>query len=52
MRRRVVLAGIIGTVILTWFPIDVKLALFDTVLDPIEMHVHGFGVALLDSTSG
>ena len=33
-------------------PIDVKLALLHTVLDPIETHVNGFGASLFDSIIG
>ena len=33
-------------------PVDVELVLVDSVLDPVESHVHGFGSALLDGVVG
>ncbi len=33
-------------------PVDDELALTDTVLDPIKMHIHGFGAFLFDAVIG
>ena len=48
---RVVLGEIVTKVSTAWGPIEVVLALFDSILKPVESHVNGFGAALLDSVS-
>ena len=49
MRRRKVLGEIIGMIIDTFLPMHDKMAEADSVADPIELHVNGFGAFLLDS---
>ena len=44
-----VLAGVVGTIVLARFPINMKLALLNTVLDPVESHVNGLRAALFDA---
>ena len=44
MGRRVVLGEIVTKVSAAGFPINDKLAFPGVVLDPIEAHIHGFGV--------
>ncbi len=39
---------IIGQVCGAWAPVYFELFVFDTILDPIESHVHGFGSLLFD----
>ena len=42
------LGEVVGEVVAAFAPMDDVLVLGDAVLDPIKMHVHGFGGALLD----
>ena len=44
----VVLGVIVSKVGGTRFPVDMVLALLDSVLEPVESHVNGFGATLLD----
>ena len=37
----VMFGEIVGNVVFTWGPVDVKLALFDPVPNPVESHVDG-----------
>lgn len=46
--RRMVLAVIISKVSGAWLPVDVVLALINSILKPIESHVDGFGSFLFD----
>ena len=39
---------VVGKIVFTWFPEDVKLSLGGLVLEPIESHVNGFGKFLFD----
>jgi hypothetical protein len=43
---------IIGKVVAAASPVNVEVALFDSVLDPIESHVDGFGSSLFDGAIG
>ena len=43
---------VIGLVGSSWFPVDEKLALADSVADPIETHIHSFGTFLFDIIGG
>ena len=43
----VVLCEIIGQVVSSAAPVDEELSLLDSVFDPVETHVNGFGAALL-----
>ena len=54
---RVVLGRAVGQIVFFWFPEDVELALGGAVLEPIEVHVNGFGTFLFncsyeDATGG
>ena len=46
------LCKIVGQVVGSTAPVDEKLALVDTVSDPIKAHVDGFRAALLDGVVG
>ena len=46
-RGRKMLGEVVSAVGGTRLPINMKMALFDSVLDPIKTHVHGFGFYLL-----
>ena len=48
VRRRVVFSEVVGKVVGSFAPVDMIVALGDTVFDPVETHVHGFGPALFD----
>ena len=48
MGRRMVLGEIVGMILTARLPIDLEVALADTVSHPIKAHVDGFGAALLD----
>ena len=37
------------SIVIFFTPVDAELALADAVTDPLEAHINGFGVALLDS---
>ena len=50
--RRMVLREVVAQVFGPWAPVNEKLALFDSVLDPVKTHVHGLGAFLLDSVVG
>lgn len=43
---------VIGAVLGAWSPVDVELFLTNAILDPVEAHVHRFGLALTDSSIG
>jgi hypothetical protein len=43
---------VIGAVVAVFFPTNHKLALADTVADPVKAHVNGFGSFLFDSVIG
>ena len=45
---RVVLGRVVGQIVFTWLPEDVKFSLSSSVLEPIESHADGFGILLLD----
>ena len=45
----VVLGEVVGHIFVAWAPVDKELALVDSVLDPVETHVHGFGFASVNS---
>ena len=47
-----VLGEVIGIVYFASFPVDAALALTDSVLDPVESHVHGFGTFGFDGVVG
>ncbi len=47
-----VLGEIVGVIALAWFPVDAELILFRTAPDPVELHVHGFQVALFNGVIG
>ena len=47
-----VLGKVISAVEGAFAPINVVLALANTVADPVEAHVNGFGAALLDGAIG
>ena len=42
------LGKVIGTIVVTFFPMHDEMAEADSVADPIELHVHGLGASLLD----
>jgi hypothetical protein len=52
MGRRMMLGEVVGLIGFTWLPVDDELALVNSVADPIETHVHGFGAALFDRIVG
>ena len=52
MGWRKVLGKVIGFVVLSWGPLNFKLALAYTVSDPPEAHVHGFGAFRFDCVVG
>ena len=43
---------VIPVVSAAWGPVDMEVALADTVANPIEAHVDGFGAALFDCVVG
>jgi hypothetical protein len=45
---RVMLCEVICEVAVSQFPEDTELALVDSLFDPIERHVHGFGAFWFD----
>ena len=49
---REVLCKVIGEIIATCFPMDCELDLFDSVSNPVEVHVNGFGSFLFDRVIG
>ena len=48
MRRRKMLGKIIGKIVDAFFPMHDELSEADSVANPIEAHVNGFGLFLLD----
>ena len=48
MLSRVVLGEVVTKVSAAGSPVEVELALFDSILEPVEPHVYGFGASLLD----
>jgi hypothetical protein len=50
MRRRMVFCEIFRQILKTWAPVNLKLALFHSILDPVKAHVHGFCTFLFDCT--
>jgi len=48
----VVLAEVVSIVLFPAFPVNAVLVLSDTVLDPVESHINGAGVALPDVVVG
>jgi len=46
---QMVLREVVAQVFGPWAPVNEKLALLNTVLDPVKTHIHGFGAFLLDS---
>jgi hypothetical protein len=52
MRSGMMFSKIIGLVKSAGFPIDMELALADTVANPVETHIDGFGALLFDSIVG
>ena len=48
----VVFCIVISHVFSSWLPVDEKLALLDSVSDPVESHVHGSRSALFDGVVG
>ncbi len=48
MGRGVMIGEVICKIGVAGLPIDMQLFLFDSVLYPVESHVHGAGSALLD----
>ena len=46
------LCPVVGVVVGSGFPVDDELALLDTVFEPVESHVDGFGAFLLDCVIG
>ena len=49
---RVMFGRVVTQVMVTRFPLDVKLFLFIVVGEPVEMHVNGFGLTLFHGTMG
>ena len=47
MRRGMMLGEVVSKVVAAFAPMDDILVLGDAVFNPIKMHVHGFGAALL-----
>ena len=39
---------IVGEIVDTLAPVDMKFTLVNVIANPIEMHVHGFGMTLTD----
>ena len=48
VRRGLLLGEVVSKVVAAFAPMDDVLVLGNAVIDPIKMHVHGFGAALLD----
>ena len=48
----VVFCVIVPHVVSSWHPIDEELSLLDSILDPIEAHINGFGSFLFDGLVG
>jgi hypothetical protein len=49
---RVMFGEIVSQIISSLAPVDSKLVLCNSVPDPVETHVNGFGATLLDSSIG
>ena len=49
--RGVMLGEVVSQVSGSWLPVNVELALFHSVFEPIEAHVNGFGSFLFDGIS-
>jgi hypothetical protein len=47
-----VLGEVVAMVGTSWFLVDSELSIFDSVFDPVEAHVHGFGLFGLDCVVG
>jgi hypothetical protein len=45
---RVVFGVVVGKIVCSLSPMDEELALADSVADPVEAHIHGFGSSLFD----
>jgi hypothetical protein len=52
MRSGMMFSKVIGFVKSAGFPIDMELALADTVANPVQAHIDGFGAFLFDSIIG
>jgi hypothetical protein len=50
MRQRMMFCETVGQILKTRAPLDVKLALFHPILDPIEAYIHGFCSFLFNFT--
>ena len=48
MSRRVIFFVIVGQIGYAWLPVDEEMAAACVVVDPVEMHVNGFGALLFD----
>ena len=49
---RMMFCEVIGKVLGAFAPIDLELFLLDSVLNPVETHINGFGAALFDGFVG
>ena len=47
-----VLSEVVGEVEVSFLPVDSVLSLFDAVLDPVELHIHGLGSFYFRSAIG
>ena len=52
VRRRVVFGEVICVIVLSWLPMDSKLVLGYSILDPVESHIHGLGSFNFGSSIG
>jgi hypothetical protein len=52
MGGRMMLGKVVGTVRLAFAPVNLKLALADTIADPVKSHINCFGSFLFDGVSG
>jgi hypothetical protein len=52
MGKWMMLGEVVSLIGFAWFPVDDELALVNLVPDPVETHVHGFGLALFDRVVG
>ncbi len=48
MGRGMMLGEVVGKIVGPTAPINEKIPIIDTIVDPIEMHVHGYGASLFD----
>ena len=52
MEATVVFGWVVSEIVEPWLPVNIEHTLADSVTQPVESHVHGFGLLLLDGVVG